>query len=91
MDNAWQRHLVPQLRPGDLHSCSAEANALGRIAYAQERHALARDMASLAEVLQAVALAVEPRHDPQARGAAVHGVQLLVVWECRFHLICCPS
>ena len=91
MDDARQGHLVPQLRPGDLHSCSAEANALGRVANTQERHTLAGDMASLAEVLQAVALAVELRHDPQARGAAVHGIQLLVVWECCFHLICCPS
>ena len=74
MDDARQRHLVAELLPGDLHARRTEADALRRIAYPQHRHPLAGDVASLAEVLEAVAPTVMPRDHSKACRAAVHRV-----------------
>ena len=78
VDDARQRHLVAELLPGDLHARRTEADALRHIAYPQHGHPFTGDVASLAEVLEAVAPAVMPRDHTQARRATVHRIELAV-------------
>lgn len=84
VDDTGQRHLIPELLPGDLHACRTETDALSRIAYPQHRYPLASDVASLAEDLETVAPAVMPRDHTEARRATVHGVQLIIMVEKHF-------
>ncbi len=56
MDDARQICLVAQLLPRELDARRTESDSLGGIADAQQRNALARDMALLAETLQRIML-----------------------------------
>ena len=74
-----------QLLEGDMHADGAEADALGGGADAEHTHPLPPDEALLPERLQRVVLAIVLGHHPQAGGAAVHGVELLVKREFFTH------
>lgn len=84
MHDAGQRGFN-QLLEGDMHADGAEADALGGGADAEHTHPLAPDKALLPERLQRVVLAVMLGHHPQACRAAVHGVELVVIWELLTH------
>ena len=73
-DAAW-RHLC-QLFKRNMH-----ADALGGGADAEHTHPLPPDKALLPERLQRVVLAIVLGHHPQAGGATVHGVELVVIWK----------
>lgn len=68
-----------------MHADGAEADALGGGADAEHAHPLPPDEALLPERLQRVVLAIVLGHHPQAGGATVHGVELVVVWELLSH------
>ena len=70
-----------QLLEGDMHADGAEADALGGGADAEHAHPLPPDKTLLPERLQRVVLAIVLSYHPQAGGAAVHGVELVVIWE----------
>ena len=80
MHDARQGSLT-QLLEGDMHADGAEADAFGGGADAEHAHPLPPDKALLPERLQRVVLAIMLGHHPQAGGAAVHGVELVVIWE----------
>ena len=68
-----------------MHADSAEADALGGGADAEHAHPLPPDEALLPKRLQRVVLAVMLGHHPQAGGATVHGVELVVERELLTH------
>lgn len=68
-----------------MHADGAEADAFGSGADTKHTHALAPDEALLPERLQRVVLAIMLGHHPQAGGAAVHGIELLVKREVSTH------
>ena len=74
-----------QLLEEDMHADGAEADALGGGADAEHTHPFPFDKALLPERLQRVVLAVMLGHHPQASGAAVHGIKLLVKREFFTH------
>ena len=84
MHDAGQRGFN-QLLEGDMHADGAEADALGGGADAEHTHPLPPDKALLPERLQRVALAIVLGHHPQAGGAAVHCVKLVVKRELLTH------
>ena len=80
MHDAGQRCLSYLLKR-NMHANGAEADALGGDADAEHAHPLPPDEALLPERLQRVVLAIVFGHHPQAGGATVHGVELVVIWE----------
>lgn len=64
-----------------MHADGAEADTLGGGADAEHTHTLSSNIALLPECLQRVVLAIMLGHHPQARRPAVHGVELVVIWE----------
>ena len=84
MHDARQRGFN-QLLEGDMHADGAEADAFGGGADAEHTHPLSSDKALLPERLQRVVLAIVLGHHPQAGGAAVHGIKLLVKREFFTH------
>ena len=68
-----------------MHANRTEADAFGSGADAEHAHPLPPDEALLPERLQRVVLAIVLGHHPQAGGATVHGVELVVVWELLSH------
>ena len=74
-----------QLTKRYVHADGAEADAFGSGADTKHTHALASDKALLPERLQRVVLAIMLGHHPQAGGAAVHGIELLVKREVSTH------
>mgnify|MGYP003391058042 CR=1 FL=1 len=84
MHDAGQGSLT-QLFKRDMHADGAEADAFGGGADAEHTHPLAPDEALLPERLQRVVLAIVLGHHPQAGGAAVHGIELLVKREFFTH------
>ena len=84
MHDARQRGFN-QLLEGDMHADGAEADAFGGGADAEHTHPFPSDKALLPERLQRVVLAVMLGHHPQAGGAAVHGIELVVIGELLTH------
>ena len=84
MHDAGQGCLT-QLLERDMYADGAEADALGGSADAEHTHPLPPDEALLTERLQRVVLAVVFGHHPQAGGSAVHGIELVVMWEVLTH------
>lgn len=84
MHDAGQRGFN-QLLEGDMHANRTEADALGGGADAEHTHPFPSDEALLPERLQRVVLAIVLGHHPQAGGAAVHGIKLLVKRELLTH------
>ena len=80
MHDAGQRCLS-QLLERDMHADGAEADAFGGGADAEHTHPFPSDKAFLPERLQRVVLAIMLGHHPQARGPAVHRIELVVIWE----------
>ena len=80
MHDARQRGFN-QLLEGDMHADGAEADAFGCGADAEHTHPFPPDKAFLLERLQQVVLAVMLGHHPQAGGAAIHGIELVVIWK----------
>lgn len=80
MHDAGQRCLT-QLLKRDMHTNGAKADALGGGADAEQTHPLPPDEALLPKRLQRVVLAIVLGHHPQARGPAVHRIELVVIWE----------
>lgn len=80
MHDAGQRCFT-QLLERNMYADGAEADALGGGADAEHAHPLPPDEALLPERLQRVVLAVVFGHHPQAGGSAVHGIELVVIWE----------
>ena len=74
-----------QLLEGDMHADGAEADAFGGGADAEHTHPLPPDKALLPERLQRVVLAIVLSYHPQAGGAAIHGIELLVKRELLTH------
>ena len=74
-----------QLLKRDMHADGAEADAFGGGADAEHAHPFPPDEALLPERLQRVVLAIVLGHHPQAGGAAVHGIKLVVIWEFFTH------
>ena len=83
--DARQHGLLTQLSECQLHAHGAEPHRLRRVADAQQRHALAGDVAPLAQGLQGPAAPVVRGDDTQAGRAAVHLVKLAVGGEL-FHI-----
>ncbi len=73
--------FVAQLLPGKFYADRPQTDTLGRIADAQQRNPLPRNVASFPQSLQRIPFAVKLRDDFQARRAAVHCVELGVVRE----------
>ena len=84
MHDAGQGCLT-QLLKRDMHTKGAKADALGGGADAEHAHPLPPDEALLPERLQRVVLAIVFGHHPQARGPAVHGVELMIKIELLTH------
>lgn len=82
--DAGQRHLC-QLFKRNMHANRTEADALGGGADAEHTHPLPPDEALLPERLQRVVLAIVLSYHPQAGGAAIHGIKLVVMWELLTH------
>lgn len=74
-----------QLFKRNMHADGAETDAFGGGADAEHTHALSPDEALLPERLQRVVLAIVLSYHPQAGGAAVHGIKLLVKRELLTH------
>ena len=68
-----------------MHADGAEADALGGGADAEHTHTFPPDEALQPERLQRVVLAIVLGHHPQADGAAIHGVELPVIWKLPTH------
>lgn len=84
MHDVGQRCFT-QLLERNMHADGAEADAFGGGADAEQTHTLPPNKALLPERLQRVVLAIMLGHHPQARGPAVHGVELLVKRELSTH------
>lgn len=76
-----RRGCFGQLFKRNMPADGAEADALGGGADAEHTHPLPLDEALLPERLQRVVLAIVLGHHPQAGGAAIHGIELVVIWE----------
>ncbi len=81
VEYARHRHFFGECVDVDLHGFGAEAYGRGGLADAEHRHAVACDVAQLPESGERIFLAVVSGYHPQACGAAVHCVELSVVWK----------
>lgn len=77
---------LTQLLKRYMHADGAEADAFGCGADTKHTHALASDEAFLPERLQRVVLAIMLSYHPQAGGAAIHGIELVIIGERMGHI-----
>ena len=73
--------FVAELLPCEFYTDRPQTDTFSRIADTQQRNAFPRDMAAITQILQGVVPAVKCSDNSQACRAAIHRIELNIIWE----------